>query len=89
MNILLKLDHWFRRRCQLKDSYLELWQPSCSAEPNHLCNFGRGHYGEHSFEIINLDQRFRRCRLKKKLHTPDDGQRPITKAHLEPFAQVS
>ena len=25
-------------------SYLELWQPFCSAEQNHLCNFGRGQY---------------------------------------------
>ena len=24
-------------------SHLELWQPFCSAEPNHLCNFGREH----------------------------------------------
>ena len=22
--------------------------PFCSAEPNHLCQSGRGHYGEHS-----------------------------------------
>ena len=28
-------------------SYLELWWPSCSAEQNHLGNFGRGHYKEH------------------------------------------
>ena len=27
-------------------SYLELWQPFCSAEQNHLCNFGRGCYEE-------------------------------------------
>ena len=35
-------------------------------EQNHLCNFERGHNGEHSCEIIlNLDQWFsRRCRLK-------------------------
>ena len=32
---------------------------------NHLCNFGRGHYGEHSCEIIlNLDQLFGRCLLE-------------------------
>ena len=36
-----------------------------SAVYNHLCNFGRGHYGEHSCEIIlNLDQLFGRCLLK-------------------------
>ena len=45
-------------------SYLKLWQPLL-AEQNHLCNFGRGHHEEHFCEIIlNLDQCFRRCRLK-------------------------
>ena len=39
-------------------SFLELWRPSCSVEQNHLCNFGRGQYGEHSW--------FRRCHLKKR-----------------------
>ena len=44
-------------------SYLELWQPFCSAECNHLCNFNRRH--EQFCEIIlNLDQWFKRCRLK-------------------------
>ena len=43
-------------------------------ERNHLCNFARGHYGEHSIEIIlNLGQWFRRrCHLKKKF--THDGQ---------------
>ena len=46
-------------------SYLELWQPLSSVEGNHLCNFGRGHHGVHFREItLNLDQWFRRCRLK-------------------------
>ena len=47
-------------------SYLELWQPFCSAERNHLCNFGRGYHEEQFCEIIlNLDQWFRRrCILK-------------------------
>ena len=46
-------------------SYLELWQPFCSAEQNHLFNFGRGCYEEQFWEIIlNLGQWFkRRCRL--------------------------
>ena len=48
-----------------KRSYLELWQTSCLVEQNCLCNFKRGHYGEHSCEVIwNLDQWFKRCRLK-------------------------
>ena len=37
--------------------YLELWQPLCSVELNHLCNFGRAHHEEQFCEIIlNLDQ---------------------------------
>ena len=47
-------------------SYLELWQPFCSGEHNHLCNFGRGYPEEQFCEItLNLGQWFRRsCRLK-------------------------
>ena len=46
-------------------SYLEIWQPLCSVDWNHLCNIGRRHHEENSYEIIlNLDQWFRRkCRL--------------------------
>ena len=46
-------------------SYLELWLQFCSAEPNHLCNFGRRYQEEQFCEIIlNLDQWFRRrCNL--------------------------
>ena len=48
---------WFKR--------FLIWS---SVEWNHLCNFERGHHGEHSYEVIwNLDQWFRRrCHLKKK-----------------------
>ena len=36
----------------------------CSAEPNGLCYFGRGHYEEHFCEIIlNFGQWLRRCHL--------------------------
>ena len=46
-------------------SYLELQQPFCSAERNHLCNFGRGYQEQQFCEIIlNLGQWFRRCLLK-------------------------
>ena len=42
-------------------SYLELWQPSCSVEWNHLCNYSRGYNKEQFCEIIlNLDQWLRR-----------------------------
>ena len=42
--IILILDQWFRRCCFKNCSHLELWQPSCSLEPNYLGSFGRGHY---------------------------------------------
>ena len=46
-------------------SYLELWQPSCSAELNHLYNFSREYHGKQFCKIIlNLDKGFRRCSLK-------------------------
>ena len=50
----------------LKDiSYLELSQPLCSVEWNPVCNFGRRHHEAQFSEIVlNLDQWFRRCRLK-------------------------
>ena len=42
-------------------SYIALWQPLCSADPNHLCNFGRRYHEEQFCEIIlNLDPWFRR-----------------------------
>ena len=42
------------------------WVPFCSAERNHLYNFGRRHHEEQFCEIIlNLDQWFKRIyRLK-------------------------
>ena len=49
----------------LKDiSYLQLWWPLCSAEWDHLCNFGRRHYEEHFCEILNLDQWFQEILFK-------------------------
>ena len=45
--INLNLDMWFRR-CRLK---IFLIKGSvglfCSVQPNHLCNFGGGHYEKH------------------------------------------
>ena len=49
-------------------SYLELYQPFCSAKQNHVCNFGRGQYEKHIFEFIsNLAQWFRRSSRVKYL----------------------
>ena len=50
----------FQEEMAFKDiSYLEFWPPLCSAEQNHWCNFGRGHYGKQLCDILlNLDQRF-------------------------------
>ena len=33
-------------------SYLELWQPFCSAECDHMCKFCRGYYEEQFCEIL-------------------------------------
>ena len=46
--------------------YLELWQPLCSADQIHLCNF-RGRYHEERFceIILNLDQWFKEEMLFK------------------------
>ena len=50
-------------------SYLELWQPLCSVDRNHLCNSGRLHHEEQFCEIIfefgPVDQE--EIRLKKIL----------------------
>ena len=50
-----------QKEMSFKDtSYLELWQPLCSVDQNHLCNFGSRYHEEQFCEIIlNLDQRFR------------------------------
>ena len=46
-------------------SYLELWQPFCSAESNQLYNLVRGSYEEKFCEIIlNWGQLFKRCHSK-------------------------
>ena len=42
--IVLNTGKWFRRRYFIDISYLELWQPFCSAEQNLFCNCVRGHY---------------------------------------------
>ena len=56
-------------------SYLELWQPFCSAEYNHLCNFGRGYQEEQFCEIIlNLGQWFRRRYLLKDFLSGHHGE---------------
>ena len=48
-------------------SYLELWQSFCSAELNHLSNFGRGYYSEQFCEnyfefgpVVQEDMSFKR-----------------------------
>ena len=67
-------------------SYLELLQPFCSAEQNHLCNFGRECYEEQVCEIIlNLGQWFRRrCSFKKFL---SGALVALLSVGAEPFAQ--
>ena len=38
--VIWNLEQWFRKRCLLDISYLELCQPLCSEDSNHLYNFG-------------------------------------------------
>ena len=33
-------------------SYLELWQPLCSVDCNHLCNIGRRYHEEQPFDVF-------------------------------------
>ena len=56
-------------------------------EWNHLCNFERGRHGEH----MKFGPVVQEMLIKKFTDDgrTDDGQRPITRAHLEPSAQVS
>ena len=55
-------------------------------EWNHLCNFERGHHGEHmTFGPVGQEMLFK----VKILQTADDRQRPITIDHIEPSAKVS
>ena len=67
-------------------SYLEVWRPFCSAERNNLCNFSRGYLEEQFCEIIfNLDQWFRRCRLKDFLC---GALAALVFSGAEPFVQI-
>ena len=63
---LFEFEPVVQEEMSLKDiSYLELWQPLCLVEQNHVCNFGRSHHEEQFCEIIlNLDWWFRRCRIR-------------------------
>ena len=64
-------------------SYLELWQPFCSAERNHLCNFCRRYHEEQFCEIIlNLGQWFRRCCLKDFLSGAMAASCSVERNHL-------
>ena len=60
-------------------SYLELWQPFCSAECNYLCNFSRGYTEEQFCEIIlNLGPGFiQTWQNKIPWHFPDFSLTPI------------
>ena len=48
------------------NSYLDIWQPFCSAECNNLCIFGRGYYEEQFCEIILKSGLWFRGRLSLK-----------------------
>ena len=65
-------------------SHRELWQPFCSAECDHLCNFCRRYYEEQFCEIIlNLGQWFRRrCCLKDLLSGAMAASCSVEQSHL-------
>ena len=67
-------------------SYLELWLPFCSAERNHLCNFGRVYQEEQFCDIIlNFGHWFRRrCHLK---HFLSGSLAALLIGGAEPFVQ--
>ena len=67
-------------------SYLKLWRPFCSAEQNHLCNFGKGYPEEQFYEIIlNLGMLVRRrCDLKDFL---SGAMTDLLFSAAEPFMQ--
>ena len=78
--------------------YLELLQPLNLVEQNHLCNFGREHHDEQIFKItLNLDQRFRRYRLKT-FHISSSGRPFVQRSgticncgsmhHVEQFCEI-
>jgi len=75
--------------CILKTYFLTPW-PTYATNQNHLHNFGRGPPRDHSCEVWSKYNEWfqrRRC-LSKKVYgrrTTDDGQRPVTIAHLEHF----
>ena len=65
--IFMEFGPVFQKKMSFKHiSYLEFWQPLCSANLNPLCNLGRRYHEEQFCEIIlNLDEWLRRkCRLK-------------------------
>ena len=68
-------------------SYLKLWQPFCSSEQNHLCNFGRRCYEIQFCEIIlDFGHWFRRRYLKDFL---SGALRALMFGGAEPFMQCS
>ena len=74
-NIPVKL-YGIRTEMSFKDiSYLELWQPFCSEDRNHLFNFDKTHH-EKQFckKFLNLDPWFKRkCRLNVVLMLSSDS----------------
>ena len=77
---MVQKEMWF------KDiSYLDIWQLFCSAECNHLCDFGRGYFDEQFSEfILNLGQWFR-CHLKDFL---SGALAALLFGGAEPFMQI-
>ena len=56
----------------LRFFYFWLWQPFCLTEQNHLCNFGKRHYGEHCCDILSLYQGFKEMWSNKSIFSSSD-----------------
>ena len=91
VELFLNLDQWFRRRCCLRFLTYEFWRSSCSAEQNHLCNFGRGHYGEHSCVITLGPVVQEEMLFQEKVYgrrTMDDAQQTKTEHNSSPHHRL-
>ena len=50
--IILDFGKWFRRRCPFKEFLSGALVALLFSGAEPLCNFGRGHHGKHSCEVI-------------------------------------
>ena len=86
---MLKDYYKFGRMVQMEMLFKEFsifnYGDRCSADLNHLHNFGRGQYWGHSYEsVFNLDQCTKRCCLKKNIRHVKTGCQTKTNHNRSP-----